>query len=177
MKEEILIEAIIASSRGISDDLYRGNDKSKRMGRILSICIDVMEKSDARFERMWGDLTDVYSEMRDVHNKIYQQLGGVLGSGSFFPVEVEEADRITDIGLKKVYEGLDAEGFNKLQTSIHAIRSLRSDLVDMSPIPTKNSPKFDMIDRIYWLTLMSVYESKHRDKVIKIINKYDPKSS
>lgn len=53
-----LLKAVITSARGISQDLYNGDDKSKRMGRILEISINVLDKSEARFDRMWGDLED-----------------------------------------------------------------------------------------------------------------------
>jgi len=172
-----LLKAVITSARGISQDLYNGDDKSKRMGRILEISINVLDKSEARFDRMWGDLEDVYSEMKKTHDKIYVELGGVLGSGSFFEVEADELSKKTGLNTEKIYGGLDPEGFNGLQASIVAIKKLKNILQDASPLPVTNSRDFDRIENIYWLTLMSVYESKHRDKVLKIINRYDPKSS
>ncbi|NBU97054.1 MAG: hypothetical protein EBS19_02380 [Spirochaetia bacterium] len=172
-----LIKAMIASAREIPENLHRGNDKSKRMGRIMSICLDVLEKSQPRFEKMWEELRDVYIEMSSFHNKIYRDFGGKMGSGEFLSLDIEDADSKTDFKLRKIYEGVDADGFMKLQFSIPMIEKLGTDIRDMFPVDTPYSSFINHIKMIYWITIMCVYEKKHRDKVIKIINKYDPKNS
>jgi hypothetical protein len=36
---------------------------------------------------------------------------------------------------------------------------------------------FEQIEWSMWLTLMCVYQAKQRDRVLRIISKYDPKAS
>jgi hypothetical protein len=47
---------LIASLRGIVDDLARGNDKSKRMARILDGAGDMLDRSEKRFDLFWNDV-------------------------------------------------------------------------------------------------------------------------
>lgn len=169
--------AALAVTRNIADKLYEGNDVSKRMGRILSIASAVLEKSDARFDRMREELQSVYEEMSRVHNKLYQDLGGQLGSGEFFGVDIEDLDGKTDLNFKRLVEGIDPDGFMSLQLSLGGLRELIGKLSAGVPFRTPDLIFAERLQFAHWLTFMSLYESKHRDRVLKIISKYDPKAS
>ena len=67
-------EILIASLRGIVDDLARGNDKSKRMARILDGAGDMLDRSEKRFDLFWNDVQNVYEDMARMHNKLYQDI-------------------------------------------------------------------------------------------------------
>ena len=169
--------AALAVSRNIADHFYEGNDVSKRMGRILSITTDVLEKSDARFDRMREELQSVYEETSRVHNKLYQDLGGQLGSGEFFGVDIEDIENKTDVKFKQLVDGINPEGFMQIQLSLGGLRELIGKLSNGAPFRTPDLIFAERLQFTHWLTFMSVYESKHRDRVLKILAKYDPKAS
>jgi hypothetical protein len=168
---------LIASLRGIVDDLARGNDKSKRMARILDGAGDMLDRSEKRFDLFWKDVQDVYFEMSRIHNKMYQDLGGQLGSGEFFGVNVEEVESKTGIALDRILDGVDPEGHMKLQVGIGQLRSLQQVAADRTPFATPDVIILGKVEQIYWLALMSVYEYKHQETILKLINRYDTKMS
>jgi len=169
--------AALAVSRNIADHFYEGNDVSKRMGRILGISTAVLEKSDARFDRMREELQSVYEEMSRVHNKLYQDLGGRMGSGEFFGVDVEDIEGKTDVKFKQLVDGIDPDAFMQLQISLGGLRELIGKLSVGAPFKTPDLLFAERLQFAHWLTFMSIYESKHRDRVLKILSKYDPKAS
>lgn len=169
--------AALAVARNIADHFYEGNDVSKRMGRILSITSAVLEKSDARFDRMREELQSVYEEMSRVHNKLYQDLGGRMGSGEFFEVDIEDIESKTDVKFKQLVEGVSPDGFMQLQISLGGLRELIGKLAGGAPFKTPDLIFAERLQFAHWLTFMSLYESKHRDRVLKILAKYDPKAS
>lgn len=169
--------AALAVSRNIADHFYEGNDVSKRMGRILAILTAVLEKSDARFDRMRGELQSVYEEMSRVHNKLYQDLGGRMGSGEFFSVDVENIESKTDVKFKQLVDGINPEAFMQLQLSLGGLRELIGKLTADTPFRTPDAIFAERLQFTHWVTFMSIYESKHRDRVLKILAKYDPKAS
>lgn len=169
--------AALAVSRNIADHFYEGNDVSKRMGRILNITTDVLEKSDARFDRMREELQSVYEDMSRVHNKLYQDLGGRMGSGEFFGVDIEDIESKTDVKFKQLVDGINPDGFMQLQLSLGGLRELIGKLAGGAPFKTPDLLFAERLQFAHWLTFMSVYESNHRDRVLKILAKYDPKAS
>jgi hypothetical protein len=169
--------AALAVARNISDKLYEGNDVSKRMGRILAISSAVLEKSDARFDRMREELQSVYEDMSRVHNKLYQDLGGQMGSGEFFGVDIEDLEGKTDLNFKRLVDGINPDGFMHLQISLGGLRELIGKLSNGAPFRTPDVVFAERLQFAHWLAFMSIYESKHRDKVLKILSKYDPKAS
>lgn len=175
--KDVTKAAALAVSRNIADHFYEGNDVSKRMGRILNITTDVLEKSDARFDRMREELQSVYEDMSRVHNKLYQDLGGRMGSGEFFGVDIEDIEGKTDVKFKQLVDGVSPDGFMQLQLSLGGLRGLIGKLTDGAPFKTPDLLFAERLQFVHWLTFMSVYESNHRDKVLKIISKYDPKAS
>jgi hypothetical protein len=171
MKVEIKSK-VINSSRIIVKDLYEGNDVSKRMGRILAISLDVLEKSDARFDRMREELKEVYEEMTNVHNKIYRKLGGRMGSGEILGVDIDVIEKKTEVNFNKLVEGVNPKGFMRLQMTMTSIGGLVQDLMGIEGFPFAERIQF-----AHWLSFVSIYDSRHRDRVLKIIGKYDPKAS
>ena len=171
MKVEIKSK-VINTSRIIVKDLYEGNDVSKRMGRILAISLDVLEKSDARFDRMREELKEVYEEMTNAHNKIYQKLGGRMGSGEILGVDIDVIEKKTEVNFNKLVEGVNPKGFMRLQMTMTSIGGLVQDLMGIEGFPFAERIQF-----AHWLSFVSIYDSRHRDRVIKIIGKYDPKAS
>ena len=169
-------EILLAALRGVADDLARGNDKSKRMARILNLSGDILWKSEAKFDRVWSELYDVYADMSKIHNKMYEAVGGRIGTGEFVGMDLEEADAKSGIALTKLLDGVDAEGYMKLHVGIGQIRNLLS-LSSNMPFQTPESTILGKVEHIYWLSLMSVYEYSHQEKVLKILNKYDSKAS
>jgi hypothetical protein len=173
-------EILIASLRGIVDDLARGNDKSKRMARILDSAGDLLDRSEKRFDLFWEDAAKVYADMSRIHNRMYQDLGGQLGSGEFFGVDIEEVESKTGVALDRLLEGVDPEGYMKLQVGIGQLRNLQQGMqraVDQMPFVTPDVAILAKVERIYWLALMSVYEYSHQEKVLKILHRYDTKMS
>lgn len=171
MKGEIRSK-VINNSRIIVKDLYEGNDVSKRMGRILSISLDVLEKSDSRFDRMREELKGVYEDMRNVHNKIYRKLGGRMGSGEILGVDIDDIEKKTEVNFNKLVNGVNPKGFMGLQMTMTSIGGLVRDLTG-----TEGFPFAERIQFAHWLSFLSIYDSRHRDRVLKIIGKYDPKAS
>jgi hypothetical protein len=168
---------LIASLRGIVDSLARGNAKSKRMARILDGAGDMLDRSEKRFDLFWNDVQDVYFEMSRIHNKMYQDLGGQLGSGEFFGVDVEEVESKTGVAMRRLLDGVDPEGHMKLQVGIGQLRSLQQVAADRTPFATPDSIILGKVERIYWLALMSVYEYSHQESILKLITRYDTKVS
>ena len=168
---------LIGALRGIADSLARGNDKSKRMARILDGAGDMLDRSEKRFDLFWNDVQNVYGDMSRIHNKMYQDLGGQLGSGEFFGVDVEEVESKTGIALDRILDGVDPEGHMKLQVGIGQLRSLQQVAADRTPFATPDAIILAKVERIYWLALMSVYDYTHQEKVLKLINRYDTKMS
>ncbi len=175
MESENLVKAFIDNTRGIAELLYDGNDVSQRMGRVLNISMNVLEKSPARFKHMREELFDVYNDMSKTHNKMYQDLGGTLGSGEFIEAEVGSLEGKTDVNIPKILDGISPEGFMSLQMSMKLIRELPRP--DIAPFKTPVDEAFEQIEWAMWLTLMCVYQAKQRDRVLRIISKYDPKAS
>ncbi len=175
MESENLVKAFIDNTRGIAELLYDGNDVSQRMGRVLNISMNVLEKSPARFKHMREELFDVYNDMSKTHNKMYQDLGGTLGSGEFIEAEVGSLEGKTDVNIPKILDGISPEGFMSLQMSMKLIRELPRP--DIAPFKTPVDEAFEQIEWAMWLTLMCVYQAKQRDRVLRIISKYDPKDS
>ena len=174
---ESLKSGMLERSREIAKELYDGNDVSQRMGRMLNIMMDVLEKSNARFEHMRGELESVYGEMSRAHNKIFQQMGGTLGSGEFITADVKEAQGRSSFNFEKLTEGLSVNGFMLLQISNKSLRELKMSLGAFTPM---KSPELDFVEKVefaQWVTFLSLYESSHRDRVLKILSKYDPKAS
>jgi hypothetical protein len=168
---------LIASLRGIVDDLARGNDKSKRMSRILDSAGTLLERSDARFDLAWDSLQKVYSDMARIHNKMYQDLGGQLGSGEFIGSDVDEVESKTGIAMSRILDGVDPEGYMKLQVGITQLRSLQQVAADRTPFATPDIAILAKVEHIYWLALMSVYEYTHQETALKILHRYDTKMS
>jgi hypothetical protein len=175
MESENLVKAFIDNTRGIAELLYDGNDVSQRMGRVLNISMNVLEKSPARFKHMREELFDVYNDMSKTHNKMYQDLGGTLGSGEFIEAEVGSLEGKTDVNIPKILDGISPEGFMSLQMSMKLIRELPRP--DIAPFKTPMDEAFEQIEWAMWLTLMCVYQAKQRERVLRIISKYDPKAS
>lgn len=177
--EEKTKVAALEVARNIADKLYEGNDVSKRMGRILNISTSVLGKSDARFDRMREELQSVYEDMSRIHNKLYRDLGGRMGSGEFFGVDIDDLEGKTDINFKRLVEGISPDGFMQLQISLGGLKQLISNLTlsDAAPFRTPDAAFAERLQFAHWLTFMSLYESKHRDRVLKILSKYDPKAS
>jgi hypothetical protein len=175
MESENLVKAFIDNTRGIAELLYDGNDVSQRMGRVLNISMNVLEKSPARFKHMREELFDVYNDMSKTHNKMYQDLGGTLGSGEFIEAEVGSLEGKTDVNIPKILDGISPEGFMSLQMSMKLIRELPRP--DIAPFKTPVDEAFEQIEWAMWLTLMCVYQAKQRERVLRIISKYDPKAS
>ncbi len=175
MESENLVKAFIDNTRGIAELLYDGNDVSQRMGRVLNISMNVLEKSPGRFKHMREELFDVYNDMSKTHNKMYQDLGGTLGSGEFIEAEVGSLEGKTDVNIPKILDGISPEGFMSLQMSMKLIRELPRP--DIAPFKTPVDEAFEQIEWAMWLTLMCVYQAKQRDRVLRIISKYDPKAS
>lgn len=174
---EALKAGMLERSREIAKELYDGNDVSQRMGRILNIMMDVLEKSNARFDHMKNELEEIYHEMSRAHNKIYQQMGGTLGSGEFVAADVKEAHDRTSVNFEKLTEGLSVNGFMLLQLSNKSIRELKMALGEFTPIKSPELEFAEKIEFAQWVTFLSLYESSHRDRVLKILSKYDPKAS
>ena len=170
-------EILIASLRGIVDDLARGNDKSKRMARILDGAGDMLDRSEKRFDLFWNDVQNVYEDMARIHNKMYQDMGGQLGSGEFFGVDIDEVESKTGIAMSRILDGVDPEGHMKLQVGIGQLRSLQEAAAFHMPFATPDVAILGKVERIYWLALMSVYEYKHQESILKLINRYDTKMS
>ena len=170
-------EILIASLRGVVDDLARGNDKSKRMARILDGAGDMLDRSEKRFDLFWDDAQNVYEDMSRIHNKMYQDLGGQLGSGEFFGVDIDEVESKTGVALTRILDGVDPEGYMKLQVGIGQLRSLQQHAAVSTPFTTPDAIILGKVERIYWLALMSVYEYTHQEKVLKLITRYDTRMS
>jgi hypothetical protein len=45
------------------------------------------------------------------------------------------------------------------------------------PFATPDVIVLGKVEQIYWLALMSVYEYKHQEAILKLINRYDTKMS
>lgn len=168
---------IFAISYGIADAFYEGNDVSQRMGRILKVSLEILERSEPRFDRMREELESVYNEMSRTHNRMYQDLGGELGSGKFFAVDIEDLTDKTEINFKKLLDGINPDAFMQLQITISRLRELVGIVADGTPFKTPQLGFIERFEWAHWLAFMSVYESNHRDKVLKILSKYDPKAS
>jgi hypothetical protein len=175
MESEQLVKKFIGSARGIAELLYDGNDVSQRMGRVLNISMNVLEKSPARFNHMREELFDVYNDMSKTHNKMYQDLGGTLGSGEYIESDINDLEGKTDVNFPKILDGISPEGFMALQMSMKLIREF--DPPKVTPFKTPVDEAFEQIEWSMWLTLMCVYQAKQRDRVLRIISKYDPKAS
>jgi len=175
MESEKLVKKFIDNTREISELLYDGNDVSQRMGRVLNISMNVLEKSPARFNHMREELLDVYNDMSKTHNKMYQDLGGTLGSGEYIESDINDLEGKTDVNFPKILDGISPEGFMALQMTIKLIREF--DPPKVTPFKTPVDEAFEQIEWSMWLTLMCVYQAKQRERVLKIISKYDPKAS
>ena len=175
MEPEKLVKNFIDNTREISELLYDGNDVSQRMGRVLNISMNVLEKSPTRFKHMREELFDVYNDMSKTHNKMYQDLGGTLGSGEYIESDINDLEGKTEVNIPKILDGISPEGFMALQMSIKLIRELARP--DIAPFKTPVDEAFEQIEWSMWLTLMCVYQAKQRERVLKIISKYDPKAS
>jgi hypothetical protein len=175
MEPEKLVKKFIDNTREISELLYDGNDVSQRMGRVLNISMNVLEKSPTRFKHMRDELFDVYNDMSKTHNKMYQDLGGTLGSGEYVESDIDDLEGKTEVNIPKILDGISPEGFMALQMSIMLIRELARP--DIAPFKTTVDEAFEQIEWSMWLTLMCVYQAKQRERVLKIISKYDPKAS
>lgn len=168
---------LLASLRGIVDDLARGNSKSKRMSRILDGAGDMLDRSEKRFDLFWNDVQKVYEDMSRIHNKMYQDMGGQLGSGEFFGVDIKEVESKTGVAMSRILDGVDPEGHMKLQLGIGQLRSLQQEAADRTPFATPDVVILSKVEHIYWLALMSVYEYTHQEAILKLITRYDTKMS
>jgi hypothetical protein len=175
MESEKLVKKFIDNTREIAELLYDGNDVSQRMGRVLNISMNVLEKSPTRFNHMREELFDVYNDMSKTHNKMYQDLGGTLGSGEYIESDINDLEGKTEVNIPKILDGISPEGFMALQMSIKFIREF--DAPKITPFKTPVDEAFEQIEWAMWLTLMCVYQAKQRERVLKIISKYDPKAS
>jgi hypothetical protein len=48
---------------------------------------------------------------------------------------------------------------------------------DRMPFATPDVIVLGKVEQIYWLALMSVYEYKHQEAILKLITRYDTKMS
>jgi len=119
----------------------------------------------------------VYEDMSRIHNKMYQDMGGQLGSGEFFGADIDEVETKTGVALTRILDGVDPEGYMKLQVGIGQLRTLQQHAAAVTPFTTPDAIILAKVERIYWLALMSVYEYTHQEKVLKLINRYDTKMS
>ena len=115
--------------------------------------------------------------MSRIHNKMYQELGGQLGSGEFFGVEIDEVEKKTGVAMERLLDGVDTEGYMKLQIGIAQLRSLQEAATQRMPFATPDVIILGKVEHIYWLALMSVYEYTHQEAILKLINRYDTKMS
>lgn len=153
---------VLDSSLIIVAHLNEGNEKSKKMGRILRSMINVFKRNPNAFDTMRKELQDSYSRLSEIHNKRYQELGGQLGSGEFIEKDIDDVPSEYSDSL----DGVSPEGFNLLQSTIPGLN------VMMRKVPMDAW----FIERLlfaHWITLMSLHDAFEMEEVIKIVTKYD----
>ena len=125
------------------------------MARILEGAGDMLDLSEKRFDLVRDDVQNVYEDMSRIHNKMYQDLGGQLGSGEFFGVDIDEVETKTGVALTRILDGVDPEGYMKLQVGIGQLRTLQQNAAFSTPFTTPDAQNLGKVERCNWLAINS----------------------
>ena len=101
-------------------------------------------------------------DLRPFWNEIYVKGGGVLGSGSYRAIDTDDASSISGIDMEKCLDGLDYEGFNKLQALLPFIKEIES-----HPPQTET---FANLDRLVWAIFISVFKEEAIERLTAIMS-------
>jgi hypothetical protein len=149
---------------GIGNHLCRGNGKSHKLGLLLLHTASVLITDEVQFNKMSGQINrEIYDkDLRPFWNEIYVKGGGVLGSGSYRAIDTDDASSISGIDMEKCLDGLDYEGFNKLQALLPFIKEIES-----HPPQTET---FANLDRLVWAIFISVFKEEAIERLTAIMS-------
>jgi hypothetical protein len=112
---------------------------------------------------------------------MYLGLGMIVGLFLILPSLSSWPRELTSRVKTKPYFYLLLLGFAVFaisnQIGIGQLRSLQEAASSHMPFPTPDVAILGKVEHIYWLALMSVYEYKHQEAILKLINRYDTKMS
>lgn len=139
---------------GIGNKLCEGNEKSHKLGLLLLHTATVLVTDEVQFNKMAGQINqEIYAkDLQPFWNKIYIRAGGVLGSGNYKEIYTDEANSISGIDMEKCLDGLDCEGFNKLQALLPFMK-------DIGAHPPQTET-FVNLDRLVWAIFISVFKEE-----------------
>jgi hypothetical protein len=148
----------------IGNKLCGGNEKSHKLGLLLLHTSTVLITDEVQFNKMAGQINrEIYDkDLRPFWNEIYVRGGGVLGSGSYKAIDTDEASSISGIDMEKCLDGLDYEGFNKLQALLPFIKEIES-----HPPQTET---FANLDRLVWAIFISVFKEEAIERLTAIMS-------
>ena len=160
-QKELAIGKIIFD---IGKDLCRGEKRSNDLGLLLLHTSVLFNIEPDKFDKMANHINSgIYeNELRGFWNEIYTKSGGVIGSGGFNFIETEKANEIAGFNMEKCLEGLDPDGFNKLQSLIPFMQ-------EIAPIPP-TTEAFFKLQTLIWAIFISTFKDGAIDKLTAIMS-------
>lgn len=160
-EKELAVSKIIF---GIGNNLCDGNERSNKLGLLLLHTASVLITDEVKFNKMAGQINiEIYNnDLRPFWNEIYVKSGGVLGSGSYSAIDTDEASSVSGIDMEKCLDGLDYEGFNKLQALLPFMKEIGS-----HPPQTET---FANLDRLIWAIFISVFKEGAIEALTEIMS-------
>jgi hypothetical protein len=155
----------------IGHELQEGNQKSKDLGLLLIHSAVLAKTKPTSFIKMVDEIAPVYQALNQFWNEeIFSKMGDIKGSGDFNSVEVAQANKETGIDMIGMIEGIDPEGFNKLQAIIPFI----------GKIPAKTPEDFlvfKLFETIFWAVFISTFKEDYIPKLTEIMGRpeFSPK--
>jgi len=164
-------EFITEKAYEIGQELQAGNQKSKDLGLLLIHSAVLAKLKPTQFIKMVDEIAPVYKSLNQFWNEeVFAKLGGIKGAGTFNAIEVEKANEGTGIDMEGMVEGIDPEGFNKLQ----AIIPFKGKVPAKTP---EDFLLFKLFETVFWSVFISTFKEEYIPKLSSIMGRpeFSPK--
>ena len=155
--DSVFIMVLTSQSRGMVDDLRRGDKRSKDIANIIERGVSAILSGNG--DRMMKDINPIYDKLSKINNDIFVNNGGVLGSGGFIQIEADER-----------YKGIDGDGLERLMLHVAALTKLLE--TPRGPLPTPEESVVEIFKFVFWSALMALNDDGLAKDLIMVINKH-----
>jgi len=145
-----------------SEFLNRGNERSKKLSRIMSGIFESMIQPGPRYFSLYEKIGDAYPKMSKFWNdEVFNKM-----SGKPDMVEVGDVKKNTGIDFEELVSGIDPEGFNYLQATIMFVKNVRNHAQKES---ADEIERCEIFYPMLWSVYISVFKDEYLDEILDIV--------
>jgi|688.fasta_scaffold151598_2 hypothetical protein len=147
-----------------SEFLSRGNDRSQKLGKILSGIFEAMVKGGETYFNLYENIGRSYPKMSKFWNdEIFHKMNGKEG-----PTEIGDVKKNTGVDFEALVSGIDPEGFNYLQATIMFVKNVRNHAQKESEDEIE---RFEIFYPMIWGVYISVFNDEYLDEILDIVER------